>query len=222
MNNWTLYITAAPDKRIVDLLHTFDLEVLFCAGLEEATALLKGRAEPTLVLTDAGTLSLVAHQWGDWAWHVKGPLVVLVRTRQDGERFLEQGARDVLIWPGNLDQLALVVYRLLRLRPRRVHGLVLSPLAREVRRYGEVLHLTRRQFDLLQYFMAHPGQVLTYEELLREVWGDRSDVPGRDMVRMAVSRLRQVLGEKKEGVRYIENVRGVGYRWVGDFSVIDG
>jgi len=222
MDASTLYVAPVPEPKVGRLLDSMGLDVQTAASLDEASLVMESHAGFDLVLTDAVRLYISPYQWGNWAWNVKAPIVVLVPSRADGQRFLEQGARDVLMWPGHLDQLALVVYRLVHMRPRRVNALVLSPLAREVRRYGESLRLTRLQYDLLQYLMAHAGRVVTYEELQREVWGNVAPAGDHSAVRMAVRRLRRLLGDEKAGVASIENVRGVGYRWVAPFSVMDG
>jgi DNA-binding response OmpR family regulator len=66
--------------------------------------------------------------------------------------------------------------------------------------------LTGREFALLERFMRHPGQVLSREQLLSDVWGYYFD-PGTNVVPVYVRSLRNKLG-----VDVIETVRGVGYR----------
>jgi DNA-binding response OmpR family regulator len=76
-------------------------------------------------------------------------------------------------------------------------------------RDGRELGLTRREFDLLEIFARHPGQVLSREQLLRLVWGYAADVE-TNVVDVFVGYLRRKLelgGER----RTLHTVRGVGW-----------
>jgi DNA-binding response OmpR family regulator len=68
------------------------------------------------------------------------------------------------------------------------------------------VELTTREFGLLETMLRHPGQVLSREQLLSQVWGYAFD-PGTNVVKVYVSSLRKKLGDD-----VIETVRGVGYR----------
>jgi DNA-binding response OmpR family regulator len=68
------------------------------------------------------------------------------------------------------------------------------------------IELTTREFGLLETLLRHPGQVLSREQLLSQVWGYAFD-PGTNVVKVYVSSLRKKLGDD-----VIETVRGVGYR----------
>ena len=75
---------------------------------------------------------------------------------------------------------------------------------------GELVPLTRREFDLLERLMREPGSVVAKDELLDAVWGaDEARDP--NLVEVYVSYLRRKLGRDR-----IETVRGIGYRMVGD------
>jgi DNA-binding response OmpR family regulator len=75
----------------------------------------------------------------------------------------------------------------------------------------EVL-LTPREFDLLWYFIQHPGKVFTRSELLADVWGYGHD--GYDhTVNSHINRLRSKLGDDRAESNYIHTVWGVGYRF---------
>ena len=80
---------------------------------------------------------------------------------------------------------------------------------REAWRGGKLLNLTAREFDLLAYFLRHPRQVLTREQLFRGVWG--SDYLGSsNIIDANISYLRDKL-EVDGRPRLIQTVRGVGY-----------
>ncbi|MBK5250559.1 MAG: winged helix-turn-helix transcriptional regulator, partial [Actinomycetales bacterium] len=93
-----------------------------------------------------------------------------------------------------------------------VGDLVLDTARHEARRDGELLNLAPKEFALLRYFMSHPGEVLSAEDLLEHVWDENAD-PFTNTVRVTVMTLRRKLdapGDKQP----IETVIGTGYRLV--------
>lgn len=145
------------------------------------------------------------------------PVVILSArdTVDDTVRGLRGGADDYLRKPFGFDELLARV----RLRLRSVGAapeanqltvgpITLDLLTRRVWVDGRWLELTTREFALAEYFMRHPGEVVTREELLSSVWGlDFS--PGTNVVSVYIRYLRAKIGESR-----IETVRGVGYRFV--------
>jgi DNA-binding response OmpR family regulator len=89
--------------------------------------------------------------------------------------------------------------------------LSIDPAAREVRRAGEPIDLTRVEFDLLAGLADRPGVVLTREQLGEIVFGESFDAFDRTMD-SHVKNLRRKLGLRPDGGQYIETIRGVGYR----------
>ena len=136
-----------------------------------------------------------------------------VEQRVEG---LESGADDYLVKPFAPAELLARLHALLR-RPAVVArdevlayaDLSLNPLTRETRRQERLFDLTSKEYDLLQFLMRHPRQVLTREQILQEVWG--YDFGGDDNVlEVYIGYLRK----KTEGggePRLIHTVRGVGY-----------
>jgi DNA-binding response OmpR family regulator len=86
-------------------------------------------------------------------------------------------------------------------------GLVIDALAHEVSLHGESVPLTVREFALLHYLYERRGVVITREELLRDVWGDRYD-GGPRTVDIHIRRLRAKLG-----AQWFETTRGIGYKF---------
>ena len=87
--------------------------------------------------------------------------------------------------------------------------LTLDLRTREVTRNGRPIELTARGFSLLEYFMRHPRQVLTREQIFRAIWG--SDFMGAsNVIDVNVSYLRDRL-EAHGDPRLIQTVRGIGY-----------
>jgi DNA-binding response OmpR family regulator len=90
-------------------------------------------------------------------------------------------------------------------------GLRINPRLRSVERDGRTIDLTAREFDLLHFLAAHPGQVFTREQLLDHVWdfhfaGDTSTVT------VHVRRLREKIEPDPVRPRYVKTVWGVGYK----------
>lgn len=91
--------------------------------------------------------------------------------------------------------------------------LVVDPMYRQVTLHGDPLELTRREFDLLYYLARHRGQVFSREQIYSSVWHSDADYNVDETVKACIKALRKKLAPAKR--EYIENVRGVGYRFVG-------
>lgn len=85
-------------------------------------------------------------------------------------------------------------------------------------RDGEPVYLTAREFQLLCYFLEHAGEVLSREELLREVWGYRSPTFTRT-VDVHVASLRQKLESDSGKPKMIITIPGVGYSFRRDATL---
>ena len=84
----------------------------------------------------------------------------------------------------------------------------------EVRRNGELLHLTPREFDLLLYLARHRGQVLTREQIVAAVWGWEADTDSRTL-NVHIRWLREKIEPDPTHPVRLVTVRGVGYRFEG-------
>ncbi|WP_024119223.1 winged helix-turn-helix domain-containing protein, partial [Thermus thermophilus] len=125
-------------------------------------------------------------------------------------------ADDYLVKPFAVEELLARLEALLRRAGKRKvlrRGPLLLDLERmEARLEGNPLPLTRREFALLAYLAERPGRVCTREELLEAVWGpDYLGTPRT--VDQHVLQLREKLGEDPKAPRFLETVRGVGYRF---------
>lgn len=93
--------------------------------------------------------------------------------------------------------------------PIRVDSITLDPSRREVTVDGGAVQLANKEYSLLRALAAEPHRVFTKQELLRDVWGFRSEGRTRTLDSHA-SRLRRKLDP--EHGRYVVNCWGVGYR----------
>jgi DNA-binding response OmpR family regulator len=150
------------------------------------------------------------------------PVIVLTaRTEVDSKvATLDLGATDYVTKPFSFEELAARVRAHLRDRDeasstRLERGdLRMDLVGRRVERAGVPIRLTSTEFDLLAFFMRHPGQVLTRGELLRAVWGYPDDVDS-GVVGVYVGYLRRKLAVGEDPVP-IETIRSVGYRLQAD------
>ncbi|MGI8608162.1 MAG: response regulator transcription factor [Candidatus Dormibacteria bacterium] len=144
---------------------------------------------------------------------------VLMLTARDATadrvRGLDSGADDYLVKPFAYDELLARVRALLRRKPARslrqlrFADVVMDTGTREVSRGDRQIDLTPREFDLLQFFLRNPRQVLTRDRILDIVWGYAFGAASNS-VDVYVGYLRAKL-EDGEGSRLIHTVRGVGY-----------
>ncbi len=94
--------------------------------------------------------------------------------------------------------------------PQSLGDLVIDRARFELTQREEVVNLTPREFQLLAVLAEYPGRVFTRPELLDRVWGDRSY--DEHIVEVYVANLRRKLNDDPSQSRYLQTVRGVGYR----------
>jgi DNA-binding response OmpR family regulator len=152
---------------------------------------------------------------------------VLILTAHDLEqekvRGLTSGADDYLTKPFGIQELGARIQALLRRshtpstatdesNTYRDGNLEVDWPAREVKVDGEVVNLTKLEFQLLQTFVRHPGQALATQQLLEQVWNDPFGI-GPERVKFTVLRLRRKLGWQDDRKDTLEAIRGYGYRY---------
>jgi DNA-binding response OmpR family regulator len=220
------------EKDLVDLV-CYNLEKAGYRTLrayDGDTALRKGLAEGP----DAMVLDLMLPQLDGWevlkrlradTKGAKLPVLLLTARGEETDKVLglELGADDYLTKPFSPRELVARVRALLRRsRPSAsasaaaqpgpamsFEGLEIDPASHEVRVKKKLVELTAREFQLLAYFAARPGRVVTRELLLEELWQMDPDVETRT-VDVHMRRLRQKLGPLAVSLK---TVRGVGYKF---------
>jgi two-component system, OmpR family, response regulator ResD len=152
------------------------------------------------------------------------PVIMLTALGEESDRVLglESGADDYVTKPFSPRELTLRVQAVLRRaraagaaavtpQPVRSGRLEVDVAARRARSDGQELDLTVREFDLLAFFMIHPGRAFTRAELLEQVWGwSFGDL---STITVYVRRLRDKVEQEPASPTQLKTVWGVGYRW---------
>nr|WP_290223961.1 response regulator transcription factor [Trichocoleus desertorum] len=147
----------------------------------------------------------------------KVPVVLLTAKDEVSDRVagLDAGADDYVVKPFSIEELLARV----RAHLRRVQeadpdvlqfeDLILNRQTREVFRGDRAIELTAKEFDLLDFLMAHPRQVISRDRILEQVWG--YDFMGDSNIIEVYIRYLRLKLEANQEKRLIQTVRGVGY-----------
>jgi DNA-binding response OmpR family regulator len=173
---------------------------------------------PEIVILDLGLPDLDGRQALRMMRAVSStPVIIATACDEESEiiRLLNAGADDYIVKPFSGEHLAARIAALLRRTMTadgapvlRVGGLEVEVARRTARLDGVVLSLSRREFDLLAFLAARPGEVVSRRELLTEVW--HQSYGDDQTIDVHVSWLRRKLGETAAQPRYLRTVRGVG------------
>src|SRR6478672_10461342 len=152
------------------------------------------------------------------------PIVMLTArgTEMDKIVGLELGADDYVVKPFSAREVISRIRAVLRRSGPRaealdetpivIDGLAMDPGARVARLESEELDLSRKEFDLLAELMRNAGRVVTREDLMAKVW-DVNWFGSTKTLDVHIGWLRRKLGDDSNRPRYIETVRGVGFRF---------
>lgn len=151
---------------------------------------------------------------------VQTPVLMLTARGTIGDKVegLNSGADDYLVKPFSFDELTARVRALLR-RPRvttgtvlRVGDLELNPVAYTVSRAGNPIKLSHKEFQVLEYLMHHPGQIITKDTLISHIWNEDADVLP-NTVEVYIGYLRAKIDRPYPAdAQLLHTVRGFGYR----------
>jgi len=151
-----------------------------------------------------------------------GILMLTVRdSEEDKVAALDAGADDYITKPFNIRELAARIRAAVRRSSvsyvdpdaeMRIGNIELDPARRLVRKGGEPVHLTPKEFDLLRYLMAHAGLPITHARLLHAVWGP--EYGGElEYLRTFVRQLRKKLEDDPAEPAYLLTDSHIGYRF---------
>ena len=152
------------------------------------------------------------------------PIIMLTARGQEVDKVvgLELGADDYVTKPFSIRELLARVKAVLRRAgtiPKQGEKFAFGEVevnlrSCQVSRKGKALEFSSKEFELLKYFLNHPGETLSRDRLLEDVWGyDR--FPTTRTVDAHIVRLRQKVEPKPEDPRFILTVHGTGYKFVG-------
>jgi DNA-binding response OmpR family regulator len=152
------------------------------------------------------------------------PIIMLTARGQEVDKVvgLELGADDYVTKPFSIRELLARVKAILRraaVIPKQQDQHSFGDIEvdlhrRRVVKSGKQLDISSKEFELLQYFICHPGETLSRDRLLEEVWG-YENYPTTRTVDTHLVRLRQKLEPDPEQPQYFLTVHGTGYRFVG-------
>jgi len=182
-------------------------------------------ANPDVMVLDLGLPDLdgldVIRRVREWS---RMPIIILSARGQEGDKVagLDAGADDYVQKPFSVPELVARIRVALRHTAESSDGkeasaivageLSIDLVRREVRRRGEIVHLTPLEFKLLATLARHAGLVLTHRQLLKEVWG-----PGHaeesHYLRLFMHQLRRKLEENPARPTRLVTESGVGYRF---------
>jgi two-component system alkaline phosphatase synthesis response regulator PhoP len=152
------------------------------------------------------------------------PVIMLTARGQEVDKVvgLELGADDYVTKPFSIRELLArikAVLRRARVVPQDQESYAFGDVKVNLRscqvvRAGKPIEFSSKEFDLLKYFVCHPGEALSRERLLEEVWG-YNRFPTTRTVDAHIVRLRQKLESRPEEPHFILTIHGVGYKFVG-------
>lgn len=149
--------------------------------------------------------------------------VSAMKTEQDIIKGLMVGGDDYIEKPFSMKELKTRIYAHLRREERVLHkkyhhlhqkNLILDFQAYEVYCHGKKITFTHREFKIIQYFVLHPNQVLSREQIYENVWGLEA-MGDSTTVTEHIKKIRAKLLKNDPKTTYISTVWGVGYKWEG-------
>jgi DNA-binding response OmpR family regulator len=152
------------------------------------------------------------------------PIIMLTARGQEVDKVvgLELGADDYITKPFSIRELLARVKAVLRragITPRATEKYSFGEVEVNLRscrvsKRGKEMDFSSKEFELLKFFLHHPGETLSRDRLLEEVWG-YAHFPTTRTVDAHIVRLRQKVEPKPDEPRFILTVHGTGYKFVG-------
>jgi two-component system, OmpR family, KDP operon response regulator KdpE len=157
-------------------------------------------------------------------------MLTVKNAEEDKIQALDAGADDYITKPFHVGELAARLRAAVRRTSAsqtdaaasiRIGEIDLDPARRLVRRSGEAVHLTPKEFELLHFLMSHAGLPLTHARILAAVWGP--EYGGElEYLRTFVRQLRKKLGDEATSPKYLVTDAQVGYRFKAEVDLAAG
>lgn len=150
-----------------------------------------------------------------------GVLIVSAKNSlQDKLAGLQIGADDYITKPFHMEELNARIYALLRRRSFdgeniiKYNDLKINMVAKTVSYNDEIINLTKKEYELLIYFVINKNRVVSKQSIAEHLWGDHYDMAENyDIVYVHTMNLRKKI-TLHTGVDYIKTVHGMGYKWI--------
>ncbi len=227
--NKPIVLIVEDDATIVHVLST----ILMSNGYNVIKADTGNRARsminsyhPDVILLDLGLPDMDGIEIIQWLRQNYGTSVLVVSAREDEEekvRALDTGADDYITKPFGTSELLARIRTALRHQARLESGedlpqdayhigdLTIDFKRRQVLLRGELVHMTQTEYKILELIARRPGRVLTYDYIIRRIWGDYAAGNNR-ILRVNMAHIRRKLEENPAEPEYIMTEIGVGYR----------
>lgn len=208
-------------KTVADFLNSSGFKCICATSIKEGKQLFDKKFYP-IVLLDLGLPDgdgLDCIPFIKSIWNETGVIIISARDKlEDRVDGLNLGADDYLVKPFHLSELYARINALLR---RNFHAnscsilfedIEINPLNNEVKISGQVVSFSKKEYNLLLYFIENKTRVLTKESLFEHVWGENSVfMDNSDFIYTHINRLRKKL-KQHTGENYIKTVHGFGYK----------
>lgn len=189
-------------------------------GLDEIV-----RRAPDFIVLDMGLPDLsgleVLRRLREWS---RVPVLILTVRAAEADKVaaLDAGADDYLTKPFGSAELTARVRAMLRRAPTEAElatitfgEIVIDFSSRAVKRRGADVKLTPKEYALLRLLVLHRGKVVTHQQILRELWGPKSE-ENTHYLRVHMAHLRQKLESEPHRPRHLKTESGIGYRLLED------
>ncbi|GAB7088988.1 response regulator transcription factor [Marinifilum fragile] len=208
-------------QTIADFLNSSGFECICASTVKEGKQFFDKTFYPVILLDlslpdgdGLDCISFIKSIWND-----SGVIIISARDKlEDRVDGLNLGADDYLVKPFHLSELYARINALLR---RNFHSqasiihfenIEIETQDRSVKIAGEYVDFSKKEYDLLLYFIENKNRVLTKESLFEHVWGENSVfMDNSDFIYTHINRLRKKL-KKHTGENYIKTVHGFGYK----------
>jgi two-component system KDP operon response regulator KdpE len=150
------------------------------------------------------------------------PIVMLTARSQETDKIrgLDAGADDYVTKPFGMDELLARLRAALRRKPAgpedprvETEDFIIDLASKQVTREGSDVHLTPKEWDILEVLVRNPGKLVSQQQLLHDVWGPEYDTE-TEYLRVLMARVRRKLESDPSRPRHFRTEPGMGYRFV--------